>query len=284
MRILAVTILTIVSMLFVSAYPEKIESHKGKVEGGYNFWLSEPTDTAPGPKPAIIFLHGASLCGTDMSKVKRYGPLDAIERGRTIDAYVIAPQNPGGSWKPSKIKKVMDWVSSNYDVDSTRVYVIGMSLGGFGTIDYAAEYPDEVAAAIAICGGGTSKNLGSLNEVPLWIVHGTGDRAVPVSQSDRVVNAIKEVDAETPRLVYDRVPGMNHSQPARMFYLPEIYEWLFKHSLEDENRPVEEPTHITTAVLSRAYDGVKSKPRVGKKSTKKRPAKKSTKKRRSKRR
>lgn len=241
-----------------------VETHRGEIPRGYNYLLSVP-DSVNEPKPLIVFLHGASLCGTNIERVKRYGPVDAIERGRKIDAFVVAPQNPGGGWQPAKIMSVVDHVKSQNNIDTTRIYVVGMSLGGYGTIDFTAAYPERIAAAIAICGGGTSSKLADLNKVPLWIVHGTADRAVSVAQSDNVVTAMKLADNNTPRLVYDRVPGVNHSEPARMFYLPEIYDWLFRHSLSDEGRPMHEPTHITRQLLGRAYAGVKSKPGTSKK-------------------
>lgn len=239
-----------------------LTAHRGTVSNAYNFWLYTPD--APGQdvesKPVVIFLHGASLCGNNLNRVKRYGTIDAIEKGRDIDAYVIAPQNPGGSWNPGKIMNILDWVSDNYNIDYDRVYVLGMSLGGYGTIDLAATYPDRIAAAMAFCGGGTVKDLSGLNDVPLWIVHGTGDRAVSVNQSDNVVDKMRSSseDGETPRLIYDRIPGMNHSQPARLFYLEESYEWLFAHTLKDHTREVKESFAIDSSTLKGAYRDLRS--------------------------
>lgn len=235
----------------------KIEKHIGDVPGAYNFWLVEPLDTTAA-KPVVIFLHGSSLRGSDLDRVRRYGTVDAVMRGRNLDAYVIAPQISGsGGWQPSKVKQILDYVIKHHKVDEDRIYVTGMSLGGYGTIDFAATYPDVVAAAAAFCGGGSVKNLSRLNEVPLWIVHGTADRAVTVEQSDKVVAAIKEVDKKAPRLYYDRVPGMNHSRPARIFYLPDLYEWLFMHRLSDPGRPMhKQPVKMTDEVIGRAYQGI----------------------------
>lgn len=250
----------IFSLTVAGASAQKLTAHTGTVENGYNFWLYTPESTIEEeiePKPVVIFLHGASLCGRDLNKVRRYGTIDAIDKGRSIDAYVIAPQNPGGAWNPEKIMNIFDWVSNEHNVDYDRVYVLGMSLGGYGTIDLAAAYPDRVAAAIAMCGGATARDLSVLNDVPLWIIHGTADRAVSVSQSDRVVSAMKEADESTPRLKYNRVPGMNHSNPARMFYLPESYEWLFSHTLKDAERQIAPTFSITNDVLKTAYTGLK---------------------------
>ena len=123
------------AMAFSAAAAGNLTSNIGKVKGGYNFWLYTPDATPDDEieaKPVIIFLHGASLCGNNLSRVKRYGTIDAIEKGLRPDAYVIAPQNPGGAWNPEKIMNVFDYVADNHNVDYDRVYVIGMSLGGYG--------------------------------------------------------------------------------------------------------------------------------------------------------
>ncbi len=245
-----------------------LQAKRGAIPGGYNFWFYSPDSTDVEPKPVIIFLHGASLCGNDLNRVSRYGTIDAISRGRDIDAYVVAPQNPGGSWNPSKVMQIVDWVDRNGNVDHDRIYVMGMSLGGYGAIDVAAAYPDRIAACMSFCGGGTSSSLADLNQVPLWIVHGTGDRAVSVAESDKVVNAMRSADSDTPRLIYDRVPGMNHSQPARFFYLPDSYDWLLSHSLSDVDRPVSDPFDITGSARSAYKDlNYKSRGKSSKKSS-----------------
>lgn len=238
-----------------SILANKIEAKYGVAKNGYNFWLSHPQENLNEAKPIIIFLHGASLCGNDLNRVKRYGTISAIEKGRDIDAYVIAPQNPGGAWSPSKVMNCVDWVCENYNVDESRVYVLGMSLGGYGAIDVAATFPDRIAAAMSFCGGGTSKTIENLNDVPLWIVHGTADSSVSIAESDKVVAKMKSSNPKTPRLIYDRVPGMNHSQPARFFYLDESYKWLFSHTLNDKNRPVS-PRFDITGAASYAYKGL----------------------------
>ncbi len=112
-----------------------------------------------------------------------------------------------------------------------------------------------MAAAVGICGGASVKDLSGLSELPLWIIHGTADRAVPISQSDRVAKAIEGVDSETPRLIYDRIPGMNHTRPARIFHLPELYYWLFSHSLDEEGRPLHESLRMSEDLMKNAYRG-----------------------------
>ena len=256
-----------VMLVFIGFEPANAQSlvkHYGKVKNGYNFWLYTPANVEK-PKPVVIFLHGASLRGTDLNQVRRYGTIDAIERGRKIDAYVIAPQVPQGWWKPEKIINILEWVKKHHNVDETRVYVLGMSLGGFGSIDLAAQYPDKIAAAMAFCGGGNQKSYKGLTKVPLWIIHGTADNIVNVKESDRVVEAMKNSKGGAPRLHYDRIDGMNHSLPARIFYMVECYEWLFSHSLSDEGRPVTPKYEISNEALAprTVYRGTSSQKREG---------------------
>lgn len=231
------------------------KAFRNQVKGAYNFWFFEPeeTDDPQAHYPLLIFLHGASLCGTNMEKVKRYGPISAVAHGRYIDSYILAPQNPGGSWKPEKIMKIVDWAIGKYAVDTTRIYVYGMSLGGYGTIDFAATYPHRTAAAMAICGGGTVKDYTGLSQVPLWIIHGTADKAVSVKESDRVVEAIRKTGDDS-RLIYTRMPGVDHGQPGRIFYMLQTYDWLFSHSIKDPKREVCRDFEITPALMREAYN------------------------------
>ena len=219
-----------------------------------NFWFYRPEeDESDGVhRPLLIFLHGASLCGTDLNKVKKYGPMEALKRGRAIDCYVLAPQNPGGSWNPQKIMKLIEWAEANFHIDSDRIYCYGMSLGGYGTLDMCATYPDRIAAGMAMCGGATVKDLSGLSRIPMWIVHGTADTAVPVSASDRVVEAIKKTGDDS-RLIYTRMPGINHGRLARIFYCYQTYDWMFSHSLKDEDRPINRDFEITPQLLQNAY-------------------------------
>ena len=242
-----------------SADAQSLVKHYGKVKNGYNFWLYTPANVEK-PKPVVIFLHGASLRGTDLNQVRRYGTIDAIERGRKIDAYVIAPQVPKGWWKPEKIINILEWVKKHHNVDESRVYVLGMSLGGFGSIDLAAQYPDKIAAAMAFCGGGNQKSYKGLTKVPLWIIHGTADKDVEVKYSDAVVKGMKKFKDGTKRLHYDRIEGMDHSSLARMFYMKKTYDWLFKHSLTDEGRKIQPVFEVSNKTLTRAvYSDLKRK-------------------------
>ena len=231
-----------------------LSAKRNVIPGNYNFWVYTPDDYyySQETTPLIIFLHGASLCGHDLNRVLRYGPLDAVKIGRNIPALIIAPQNPGGAWSPNKLNEILEWMKENYAFDHNRVYVLGMSLGGYGTLDFAGTYPDKIAAAMALCGGATIKDYRGLGKLPLWIAHGTADRAIPVKQSQVVVSGMKALGV-TSRLRYDWLPGASHGALARYFYTSKTYDWLFSHSLNDPDRPINREISITQGDLQQAY-------------------------------
>lgn len=230
------------------------EAKKGVIDGGYNFWMYTPHDYEIDnhKHPVLIFLHGASLCGRDLNRVRRYGVLDAIDKGKIIPALVIAPQNPGGAWNPKKINDLLEWVKKNYRVDDSRVYVLGMSLGGYGTLDFVGTYPEKVAAAMALCGGCSLRNQEGLGKVPLWVMHGTADKAVNIKESKAVVDRLQQMK-QTNLLRYDWLKGGNHGLPARLFYLQKTYDWLFFHSLKDKPRTVDTSFDITKEDIASTY-------------------------------
>ncbi len=217
--------ITLSLLLFAGALSAQQKEVKGKT--AYDFLLDDSNYDAATSGPLLIFLHGRSLSGSDLNRVKRYGVLYAKNRGLEIpSSLIIAPQTSNG-WDPDKVKDVLDYALANYNIDPARVYVCGMSMGGYGTLDFVGKYPDEVAAAVAICGGGSLKYAPNLAMVPLWIQHGNADRAVPVSESKKIYNAIKKVDPQADAKL-SIIPGGTHGSVERLFHQKDMYEWMFK--------------------------------------------------------
>ncbi len=232
-----------------------LSAHRDVAKECYPFWVYTPTDYDSNgtKKPLILFLHGAGSRSTNMEQCLRYGPIDALRRGKTIDAVVVAPQlPPRARWNADKLLRLTEWVQQHYAVDTNRLYVIGMSLGAYGTLDFAGTYPHKIAAAMALCGGSDLKDFCGLNQLPLWILHGTADRSVGISQSKKIVAAM-EACGSTERLIFTPLSGMNHSDLARIFYLSTPYEWLFSHSLSDDLRRVNRSFSIEVNDLRNAY-------------------------------
>ncbi len=226
-------LLLTLSLLLCVAFGSLAQLKSYKSKSGYSYWVRTPTNLKPTDKlPVIIFLHGRSLSGHDLNRVKRYGVLRAIERGKDLDAIVIAPQTSNG-WNPDKVIEVLDKVLKDYPADEQRVYVCGMSMGGYGTMDVAGKYPDRIAAAVAICGGGTKSYACNLTQVPLWIQHGSADTAVPASESKKIYNAIKKCDKNADATL-TIIPGGTHGSVERLFHGEKIYDFMFRYKKDDK--------------------------------------------------
>ena len=254
-RIIFTFLFTFCCAMSTTAQIDFLQANRNVIPGGYDFWVYTPEEYyyTQEHTPCIIFLHGASLCSRNLNRSRRYGPLDAIVRGRQIPALVIVPQNPGGAWNPEKINDVLEWTKKNYAMDSTRVYVIGMSLGGYGTLDFAGTYPKKVAAAMALCGGCSLTDQTGLGELPLWIIHGTGDRAVSVRKSQTVVEGLKAKGLDK-RLRFDWWKGASHGALARVLYMAKTYDWLFSHTTKAPERNVNKVIDIKMSDLKNAYE------------------------------
>ena len=197
----------------------------------YPFWINVPEKESTEKQPVLIFLHGKSLSGTDLNRVRRYGVLRAMDKGRKIPAIVVAPQVAKGNWNPDKVLEVLEYVKKNYNVDESRIYVCGMSLVGYGTLHFAGKHADKITAAVAICGGGNVKDGCKLATIPLWIQHGDVDYIVPMSESKKVVDAIKKCD-ENADVTLTIIKGGNHGNVERLFHEDAMYDWLFKQKRE----------------------------------------------------
>ncbi len=199
----------------------------------YHFWLSEPKEESD-KMPLIVFLHGKSLSGTDINKVKRYGALKGVEKGLQIPAYLVAPQLPSGPWNADKVDEIVSYMIKTYNIDEDRIYVTGMSLGSYGTMKYVGEYPDRVAAAISICGGGDVNDACNLAQVPIKVIHGDKDFIVPLSESQKIVNAVKKCNKQAP-IELQIVKGGNHGSVEDLYRHQELYDWLLKHTKKNNS-------------------------------------------------
>lgn len=218
-------VLLLVILFSFQQQEEKLHTIVGQTT--YPFWIQVPKNETKDKLPILIFLHGKSLSGTDINRVKRYGVLRAIEKGRKINAIVVAPQLASGSWNPDKVLEILDYVQKNYETDTQRVYVCGMSLGSYGTMHFVGKYPDRVTAAVSICGGGNTADACRLAKVPIWIQHGNKDFIVHMRESQKIYNAIKKCDGNA-NVTLTIIPGGNHSNVENLFHQDTIYEWMFK--------------------------------------------------------
>lgn len=220
----------------VKSFTAEAQQPLKKVHYHYLTYLPENYDsTQSNLYPVIIYLHGRSASGTDLNRVRRYGLPFFLDRGKKLDFIVVAPQCPWGKrWSSENwLDTMMVELNAKYRIDNDRIYLTGMSLGGFGTWELANMYPNRFAAIAPMCGGGNPEWAENLTHIPTWVFHGVQDRLVPVTRSDQMVKALEKKDA---LVKYSRFSKKGHDLH-RMFDNDELYEWFKLFSLRpfDEN-------------------------------------------------
>lgn len=176
--------------------------------------------------PLMLFLHGLGECGNDINRVKKHGPPKLIENGKRFPFVVVSPQCPRGSrWEAWRLSVLLDEVINKNDIDEERVYITGLSMGGFGTWDLAAYSPERFAAIAPICGGGNTLDGKLLINLPAWVFHGAEDKVVPASFSESMVTAIRRAGGGPKITIY---PHAGHDSWTETYENPELYEWLLK--------------------------------------------------------
>lgn len=208
------------------------QSFSGQVtlEVGYKYLLSLPEgyEADPAKKwPLVVFLHGAGERGDDLELLKKHGPPKLIAAGKKFPAIVVCPQVPlKGTWNEYGVKALTDEIVKTQRVDTSRIYLTGISMGGFGTWATALAYPDTYAAISPICGGAGIGFLraAEIKDLPCWIFHGDQDKAVTVEYSIKMSEALKKAGSQAKLTIY---PGVAHDCWTQTYDNPEFWEWLF---------------------------------------------------------
>ena len=203
---------------------------KTNVQAEVNYLMFLPKDYAKEgkPSPMIVFLHGPDERGTDLDKVKAWGPPAIVEKNPEFPFVVLSPQCPEGQWWNSYLLKGMiDDVLANYNIDKSRIYLTGLSMGGYGAWDLGTAYPNYFAALAPICGGGNPLLAFQLKDIPVWVFHGKKDDAVPEQQSATMVEALKKIDAD---VVYTVLPEGGHVDAWVYAYGDAgLFDWFLQH-------------------------------------------------------
>ena len=177
--------------------------------------------------PLMLFLHGAGERGSDVNKVKVHGPPKIVQTKKDFPFIVVSPQCPANSWwKPYELTALLDQIQKDYKVDPDRVYLTGLSMGGFGTWELASQNPQRFAAIAPICGGGNPATARRMRDLPIWVFHGDADRTVPVAMSDEMVAALKKAGND---VKYTRYEGVDHDSWTKTYANEELYTWMLSH-------------------------------------------------------
>ncbi len=219
-------------VLYRIAIPEKIEEGK--------------------KYPLVLFLHGAGERGTDNIAQMKHGVPAILAGAEKLNepVFLIAPQCPPEQWwsepkedrmelndaggKNPLIAAVLALVAEtakDQPIDPKRIYVTGLSMGGFGTFDLLTRTPETWAAAIPICGAGDPTKAGKFKDVPVHIFHGAADDAVPPAGSQLMFDALEKAGANDAKLTL--YPGVGHDSWTQTYADPEVIAWLFAQKKPD---------------------------------------------------
>lgn len=207
------------------------------------------TKTGESKTPALVlFLHGAGERGNDNKAQLKHGISDLLKwlENNKESAVVVAPQCNRGVWwadlsgnfkdpedgtlskEPSAmltmVFEVVDKLAKKHQVDPARIYITGLSMGGFGTFGSVAHRPDFFAAAMPVCGGGDAKTAKTIKKTPFWVFHGDADSVVPVACSRGMVKALKAAGANVKLTEY---PGVKHDSWSATYRSDKTWQWLF---------------------------------------------------------
>lgn len=207
---------------------------KLNVELQYLLYL--PTDYEASDKkyPLVLFLHGSGERGNDIELVKRHGPPKLVEEGKEFPFVLVSPQCPDGTrwnYQTHALIALLDELESKYRIDKNRIYVTGLSMGGQGTWTLALNQPNRFAAIAPVCGWTDSWEVCKISHLPIWVFHGAKDNVVPVSESEQMVNALKQCGAN--KVMLTIYPDANHDSWTETYNNPELYNWLLSHSLKN---------------------------------------------------
>ncbi|GAB5404134.1 MAG: hypothetical protein Aurels2KO_23650 [Aureliella sp.] len=230
-----------------------------------NYRLMKPADYDPTAEyPLVIFLHGAGERGSDNTAQLKHAVANfcSPDMRQKYPCYVLAPQCPKDeSWadidwtkpaidQPASASKSMNLVLALVDemvedaaIDSKRIYLTGLSMGGYGTWDAIARRPYFFAAAAPVCGGADLATASKIAHMPIWCFHGAKDRVVTVDLSRKMFQALKDAEGE-PK--YTEYPDAGHDSWTATYSDPEFLAWLFDQRLKPKPRQGDSRAKTTT--------------------------------------
>jgi predicted peptidase len=200
----------------------------------YKHLFLKPSRTAKA-SPLLIFLHGIGECGPNLEDVKRHGPPKIAPYYGLDRFYILSPQCRANSdWDSARLEEfVCAAIAHLHDddppLDKRRIYLTGLSMGGFGVWDVSTRCPQLFAAVAIVCGGGDPELATKLQEKPIWLFHSATDKAVPIIATDTLFDELRRIDAP---VTYTRYRDLEHGETwERAYGSPCLYDWFLQHTL-----------------------------------------------------
>ncbi len=202
-----------------------------KTTMNYLLWLpADYTKEKNKTYPLLIFLHGSGERGENLELVKRHGPPSFVENRPDFPFITVSPQcDEGAHWafKVEELQAMLEKLLTKYRIDTDRIYLTGLSMGGFGTWAWACSQPGQFAAIAPVCGGGYPYYTYELKNTPVWAFHGDSDDVIPVQKTVEMVEAVNANGGSARVTIY---PGIGHDSWVNAYKEEELYKWMLSHS------------------------------------------------------
>jgi predicted peptidase len=191
---------------------------------GYLLFLPQGYEKSKQPWSLMLFLHGAQESGTNLASLKKNGPPKFVETHPDFPFILVSPQyHSGNDWDKNTLIALLDDVIGKYNVDTRRVYLTGLSMGGTATWSLAAAHPDRFAAIVPVSGVGDPADARKLAALPIWVFHGAKDTIISAQWSRQMVTAIR---AEGGNVKFTEYPDSRHNIWSKTYNNPGLYKWL----------------------------------------------------------
>jgi predicted peptidase len=191
---------------------------------GYLLFLPQGYEKSKQPWPLMLFLHGAQESGTNLASLKKNGPPKYVETHPDFPFILVSPQyHSGNDWDKNVLMALLDDVIGRYRVDTHRIYLTGLSMGGSATWSLAVAHPERFAAIVPVSGAGNAVDARKLAGLPIWAFHGAKDTIISVEWSRRMVAAIR---AEGGNVEYTEFPDAHHNIWSKTYNNSRLYKWL----------------------------------------------------------
>ncbi|TDS07559.1 carboxylesterase family protein [Sphingobacterium paludis] len=221
---------TLLFLCFFIPFAKLLAQEKTKAK--YNYLLYLPKDYAKTSKryPVVVYLHGGSHKGQDLNKLKGYGLPYLIDKGEDFEFIIASPQCPDNKYWSNE-----NWfdslyldLSEKYRIDSKRMYVTGISMGGYGAYTVAMDFPEIFAAIVPLCGGindSDTSRICNLRDIPIWTFHGTADDKIPIKETERIAAQLRFCKGN---MKFTRLENAGHGIEYLYEKNREIYTWMLK--------------------------------------------------------
>ena len=210
-------------MHFKRSFTQEVSSH-------YLLDLPKDYDEKTG-WPLLVFLHGYGQSGDDLQIVRENGPPKLFGEGKQFPFVLASPQCPTGFyWRGNVVIGLIDHLIENYSIDPNRIYLTGLSMGGYGTWQISHEYPERFAAVAPVCGGGLFVSpyfMDRLKNLPVWAFHDKRDDVIPYQESFSMVEGVNAAGGNAKLTTFDEG---KHNISEEAYNNDELYDWFLKHS------------------------------------------------------